>query len=82
MRSISSKSNCFSSSPIFILEDTKFIAKDEFLIFLIAIDASLGIFGEASIIFNERSLTEETKAVNSLSLLSGLTSFNSIILAL
>ena len=34
---------------------TKFIANEEFLMFLIAIAASLGILGEASIIFNDKS---------------------------
>ena len=60
----------------------KFIANDVFLIFLIAIDASVGILGDSSIIFNAKSLTEDTNALNSSSRLSGLISLKSEILAL
>ena len=50
--------------------------------FLIAIAASLGIFGDKSIIFKDKSLTDATKAENSSSFELFLISFNSVILAL
>ena len=52
---------------IVILEETKFITKDELLIFFIAIEASFGIFGDSSIILKAISFIEETSASNSLS---------------
>ena len=63
---------------IFIFDEIKLIAKDEFLIFLMAMEASLGIFGEASIIFKERSFIDETSATNSSSLESGFNSKSSL----
>ena len=51
---------------MFILDETKFIKKEELLIFFNAILASDGIFGDSSIIFNAKSLTEEINASEAL----------------
>ena len=77
-----SKRFCFSFREIFILEETKFIKKEALSIFLIAIVASVGMFGDNSIIFNAKSFTESTKALNSLSDFEGFASTNSVTEAL
>ena len=58
------------------------IVKEELLIFFIAIDASVGIFGDSSIIRNAKSLMDETSASNSSSLELGFISLSSCTLAL
>ena len=68
----------FSPTEIFILEDTKFTRKELLWIFLIANDASVGIFGLSLIIFNAKSLIESIVALNFLSSFSGFNSINSL----
>ena len=53
---------CFISKSMFMLDETKLVKKEELLIFFNAILASDGIFGDSSIIFNAKSLTEEINA--------------------
>ena len=65
-KSVSSNKLCFVSKSMFILDETKFIKKEELLIFFNAILASDGIFGDSSIIFNAKSLTEEINASEAL----------------
>ncbi len=54
-----------------MLEATKFTKKESLSIFLIAKEASEGIFGDSLIICKATSFTLSTKALNSLSPLAG-----------
>ena len=60
---ISSKA-CFSLTGRFKLDDTKFIKKDLLSMFLIANEASEGIFGFLLIISSDKSFIESIVALN------------------
>ena len=49
-----------------MFEETKFITKDELLIFLIAMEASDGIVGDSSMILRAKSFMDRTTALKSL----------------
>ena len=71
----------FSSTLKFMLEHTKLTKNESLWIFLIANDASLGIFGFSSIILRAISLIDSIVAPNSLLFFSGFNSGISLIFA-
>src|SRR5690606_11091663 len=81
LRSLISNKDCFSLTVKFMLEDTKFIKNELLSIFLMANEASLGMFGLSLLICKAKSFIGSIMASCSLLFLLGLVSGTSRMVA-